>query len=826
MNGMTLTRMEINLRPRNMRRMILLVLLCCSTAAFAQNGLVMPSLTPEEDSVAFCRMRARMDSIRKHRPTVAVVLAGGGARGMAHLGVLRYLEEQGIPVDMIGGTSMGGLVSGMYSLGYGEHYIDSLVRAIDWTVMMSDRIPDNFQTYGVRRNQERFFVNLPFHYADPEVEAKIRRQREVSKVYERMKTRTADMSREAMNKIGLGLPDGFLFGFNIRNTLSAVTVGYQDSLDFDKLPIPYFCVATDMVSMKAKNWTSGSVVDAMRSTMSIPMYFRPVRTGGMILSDGGTRNNFPIDVAKAMGADIVIGSEMPEKRDISDLNSLVSLALQNITMMASDAASVNREQADVLLQHTLKGYNMLSFDEKSISDIIDQGYKQAEAHGEEIGKIARMVHAAPGELRHDKHATDIGTHSVMVKDIRIEGVTEKEQHVLLDPLILQKDGTYDRNDIDIIMSQLYGTRAFESVTYRMEGTEEPYTLVFDCQKGQTSELNAGIHVDNDEVVYASLHLGLGTRKLQGTRFVVESKIGNNATILTDLSYKPLIRIPTFGIATKTHYLNLMYIEDGEDVKIKSVNTRFDAYLEDARLVHGHFRLGISSEWEPYENYIDRYDYWKDYDFRSRWNSAFTNLCFDLTDDGYFPNKGLKLTLNTRYVFSGYSIYNEERDGGENTSHYEGKVKPYSTGVASASGAIPLGSGFALLPSLYFGWASTYSGMMDFVHNLCAGGTVAGRYLENQLPYFGYSISFHLLEDFATTAQLNLRYQFGHANYLTLQSGLLQSSRTFKELFKDPLDSYAFGLQFGRKTVVGPFLLGANWSKDTGFGLSLSLGMNF
>ena len=117
-------------------------------------------------------------------------------------------------------------------------------------------------------------------------------------------------------------------------------------------------------------------------------------------------------------------------------------------------------------------------------------------------------------------------------------------------------------------------------------------------------------------------------------------------------------------------------------------------------------------------------------------------------------------------------------------------------------------------------------MMDFVHNLCAGGTVAGRYLENQLPYFGYSISFHLLEDFATTAQLNLRYQFGHANYLTLQSGLLQSSRTFKELFKDPLDSYAFGLQFGRKTVVGPFLLGANWSKDTGFGLSLSLGMNF
>ncbi|MBQ3984057.1 MAG: patatin-like phospholipase family protein, partial [Bacteroidales bacterium] len=105
-----------------------------------------------------------MDSIRQHRPTVAVVLGGGGARGMAHLGVLRYIEEMGIPVDMVGGTSMGGLVSGLYSLGYGAGYIDSLVRAIDWTVMMSDKIPDSYQTYKVRKNKERFAVTIPFHY--------------------------------------------------------------------------------------------------------------------------------------------------------------------------------------------------------------------------------------------------------------------------------------------------------------------------------------------------------------------------------------------------------------------------------------------------------------------------------------------------------------------------------------------------------------------------------------------------------------------------------------------------------------------------------------
>ncbi|MBQ5416944.1 MAG: patatin-like phospholipase family protein, partial [Bacteroidales bacterium] len=154
-----------------------------------------------------------MDSIRQHRPTVAVVLGGGGARGMAHLGVLRYIEEMGIPVDMVGGTSMGGLVSGLYSLGYGAGYIDSLVRAIDWTVMMSDKIPDSYQTYKVRKNKERFAVTIPFHYDNEDMRSRIERQLGYDKNYEQSDTRTGDMGQEMMAKIGLGLPDGFLFGF-------------------------------------------------------------------------------------------------------------------------------------------------------------------------------------------------------------------------------------------------------------------------------------------------------------------------------------------------------------------------------------------------------------------------------------------------------------------------------------------------------------------------------------------------------------------------------------------------------------------------------------
>ena len=146
-----------------MKKLLLLATLLACFSGFAQNSnnLVMPSVDPQGDSLAFRRVREKMDSIRQHRPTVAVVLGGGGALGMAHLGVLRYIEEQGIPVDLIGGTSMGGLVGGLYALGYGERYLDSLVRAIDWTVMMSDKIPDSYQTYRSGRTRSGSLSPFP-----------------------------------------------------------------------------------------------------------------------------------------------------------------------------------------------------------------------------------------------------------------------------------------------------------------------------------------------------------------------------------------------------------------------------------------------------------------------------------------------------------------------------------------------------------------------------------------------------------------------------------------------------------------------------------------
>ncbi|MBR4814588.1 MAG: patatin-like phospholipase family protein, partial [Paludibacteraceae bacterium] len=247
---------------RGLTLLLLGVVLALSTVSlYAQKKyeLVNISYDPNSDSVFFANMQKKMAEIRKSRPTVALVLAGGGAKGASHIGVLKYLEEKGIPIDFVAGTSMGGLMGGLYAMGYSATEIDSIVRSIDWNVMMSDNIPMDFYTYTRKMYKGTYVLDIPFTKMD----------------------------------FKKSLPSGILYGLNVYNMLSALSVGYQQKMSFLDLPTPYCCVATEIVSQKEKHWTEGSMVDAMRSTMSIPGYFMPVRVDSMILSDGGTKNNFP-----------------------------------------------------------------------------------------------------------------------------------------------------------------------------------------------------------------------------------------------------------------------------------------------------------------------------------------------------------------------------------------------------------------------------------------------------------------------------------------------------------------------------------------------------
>ena len=821
-----------------MMKKLIAALLLSFTVSFGATAQILSSANPEADSIAFAKVRARMDSIRQYRPTVGLVLAGGGARGLAHLGVIKYMEELGIPVDIVTGTSMGGLVGGLYAMGYKHDQLDSLVRAIEWPVMMSDNIPNDYIGYKLRKYRDQYIIRIPHHYDDADIAARLRNEHIVDKMAEESHQTSADMLSESISRMGLGLPDGYLFGLNVRNMLSSVTVGYQDSISFADLPIPYACVATDLYSMTPKYWTSGNITDALRSTMAIPFYFRAVRQNGEVLLDGGMRNNYPVDIAKMMGADIIIGSDMSIHRELNELNSPVDFLLQTITLLASSTNGPARAMLDLGVHHELKGYTMLSFDDASVDDIIDQGYQNAIQQKELFESIAQCVAGKkdPGVASHPA-AINLAQTKVRVGEVRFLGVKEEEKGHILHWSDYPDDGIYDRDIIEQMLNNIYGTNAFESVTYRLEGQEEPYTLVFDCQKGQTNDLGIGVRADTDETVAIALHYGLGTRRLGGNRLSVDLKLGTNPALSLDFARKSQIGLPTLGIDFRTRLINTSagWAQSYEE---KLLTMATDVYLEDSRMRHGSMRIGLTAEMDPYERYLEYGDMWQGWDWKSYWLSAFTQLKADTFDDGYFPTKGYRFSLNARYVFKGYTIdldpkylYGKE----EYQAHTEdGHVPDYITSMASLEAAFSLGSRFAILPKLYASWYQPFgvdlweynlSDYLNTKHAVSLGGFIPNRYTENQIPFFLFPNGFREGDRFCTMGQVDLRYRFARKDYLIARTGVLIRAPQLKQFFSNGRD-WAYGVEYARQTMVGPLRVAAQWGPVFGFSIYGSIGFDF
>ena len=829
----------------------LAIALALPSSGFAQSrsrGVpepILSSATPSVDSAAFAKVRARMDSIRRYRPTVGLVLAGGGARGLAHLGVIKYMEELGIPVDLVTGTSMGGLIGGLYALGYRHDQLDSLVRAIEWPVMMSDNIPNDYIGYRLRKYRDRFIIRIPHHYDDEDLADRLKNERIADKMAEETGVNSADMLSESIARMGVGLPDGYLYGLNVRNMLSSVSVGYQDSISFADLPIPYACVATDLYAMAPKYWTGGSLTDALRSTMAIPFYFRAVRRSGEVLLDGGMRNNYPVDIARAMGADIIIGSDMAIHRELNELNSPVDFLLQTITLLASGAMEPAQKMLDLGVHHELKGYTMLSFDDRSVDDIIDQGYQNALQNKELFESIAQAV-AGKREPVISRHpaAVNLALTKVRVESVRFTGIRENEQLSILHPKDYPADGVYDREIIEKMLNKIYGTNAFESVTYHLEGHGEPYTLVFDCQKGQTNDFALGLRADTDETVAVALHYGLGTRRLSGPRLAADLKLGTNPSLSVEGTLKSRIGLPTVGITFRNRLLSSSsgYLSETDQ---RYLSTALDLFAEDSRMRMGSMRFGLTYEMNPYERYLSLQDIrWTEKDwYKDFWLSAFGSFKIDTFDDGYFPTKGVRLSLDGRYVFTGYSHHLDDE------GHYYhpenmpmtpgGRVPAYFSTAASVEAAFSFGDHFSILPSIHAGWYdlvkepesdpegiidTSPSGFMNLMHVVTFGGFMPNRYTERQIPFFGMPIAYTVSWPVCAAAQLDLRYSFLRKNYVTLRGGLFNDAFTPAQLASFPL--VALGAEYSRKTMVGPLRLAVQWSTMDSITAYASIGFNF
>ena len=278
------------------------------------------------------------------RKKVAVVLSGGGAKGVAHVRALKVIEEAGIPIDYVVGTSMGAIVGGMYSIGFTPDQLDSIVRHQDWKHLLSDATDRTHKSLNTRERSEKYILSVPF-------------------------------DRKPKEALATG---GVIKGRNLAILFSQLTEGYHDSIDFNSLPTPFACVAYNLVDGSEVDFHSGVLAEAIRASMSIPGAFTPVRKGNMMLVDGGLANNYPVDVARRMGADYVIGVDVQDTlRHADNLGSLPNVVSQIVNLMVKNKYEENILESDVYIKVDVGGYSSASFTSTAIDTLLVRGEQAA-----------------------------------------------------------------------------------------------------------------------------------------------------------------------------------------------------------------------------------------------------------------------------------------------------------------------------------------------------------------------------------------------------------------------------------------------------------------
>jgi len=417
--------------------------------------------------------------LRAQRPRVGLALGGGGAKGAAQVGVLKVLEEEGIPVDYIAGTSIGSIVGGLYSVGYRADSLMSLLRTVDWAALLADQPVRRQESFVSKQGSETFVVSAPVPFFGK------KKRRKASSPF-----------------VGKGLVPGL----NILNFFTRLTVGYHDVKDFRHLPIPFTAVAVDLHYGTEVRLSSGSLPYAMRASMSIPAMFEPVEWGDRLLVDGGALNNFPVDVVRDMGADYVIGIDLSQhgyrKGEMKGVSSVVN---RLIGIMGQEKYNANCRAVDLHINPRLDGYNMMSFARSAVDSMYQLGYEAASRFRPQLRELRKRWGVAPADTLRVGMEDRQGSVVYSVGEILFEGVGPEQKEWLLKRTGLREHTLLRADEVDRAVAVLQGLGVFGTVTYHLS-SYAPYELVFRLEPSGPERINVGTRFDNEDIATIIVNL--------------------------------------------------------------------------------------------------------------------------------------------------------------------------------------------------------------------------------------------------------------------------------------------------------------------------------
>lgn len=733
------------------------------------------------------------------RPKVGLVLSGGGARGAAHVGAIRLIEELQIPVDYVAGTSMGAIIGALYAIGYTADEMDSLLMTRDWRVLLSNSVPRSMQPYALREDEQHYQVNIPYENST--------------------RTENSARYRDAGIRVGrhssrfpkvLARP-GLIDGNNLLNEFADLTFAYHDSVSYDVFPRPFACVATDLVTGNAVVLDRGYLAESMRASMSIPGVFYPIYKGSQVLVDGGVVNNYPVDVAHRMGAEIIIGVDLNTGPTMAaELHSFPRIFERLIGTMGSDLRRHNVESTDVLIAPMVGDYPVMGFDSVRLDQLVDIGYEaalqcrpQLEALKERMGIYAAPVVESETVLPSPLTAS---SDTFVLGSISVVGYDRTEMLDLLSQYGISEGRIISGDDMSLAVEGIYGLGTFSSVQYHLSD-QEPYALEMLVVPNPYNQIQLGFRIDSEEAAAALFSMGINELRLSGPKLDLTMRLSANPWVKAHVAYA-WCGGPQVNASVKYWFsdVNRFYEHSahafdyhyyGSDLFLSDLLSRAYDLRLGARYDHFLVR-GLRHDELPARSYADTGD-------RDSYVGLYVSLRDDLFDAAYLPTSGYAYGVE-----AAYSMNNR-------------KHSCFGTLQADASAAFPLTRTTVLQPAVYM--RMLWGGDVPSVYANSLGGYLPGRYMRQQIPFVGLT-GCEFMQRQLAVLRLDVRQQLVPDFYLSAIANYAYST----DRLRSPLEGKGlWGLATGLtySTTVGSLSFYTHWSDaHHRFGAYVSFGYAF
>lgn len=748
------------------------LLLACLVTAEAQNNSITVNLN-------------------KPRPKVGVVLSGGGAKGAAHIGVLKYIEELGIPVDYMAGTSMGSIIGGLYALGYTPDELTKLIASMNWSEYIGNKIDRSSMSLETRKRSSTTQLSIPFSHES---------------LFDK------DPNTNLINN----LPSAYVNNSSLVNLFNDLCIGYQEEMDFNDLPIPFACVATDIATGEEVVIRHGSVPTAMRASMAIPGVFSPVTIGDRLLVDGGLVNNFPADVLKEMGADIIIGVEVTSEKKITkdDIQSLPQLFGRLLINSTSSKRKENGKLCDIHIVPDVSGFGMLSFTHEAIDTLVGRGYKKAAEFHDQFLAIKQYIDKEAGhpvtKKLHAPEARNLLNENVVIGSIEFNNVSERDSRWLMRKGGLKAGNKYSQKDIEHAVSVYRGTGCYDEITYTIKEQDSTnadgqladlYDLSFQMKPSKPHVVGLGFRYDTEEGAGLLLKVGLNEKKFGGSKLDLKVKLSYNPRINLTYTYsKPALA--NFSVAYDYRNEHFGVLISKKSLYLHYQQQKVSGYVSQFHMLNFSTNVGLSFTGTEYGLASLEEDSETDTILLrdTRMLTPFVILTYDNLDDTYFAKHGVSANITSHF-------YYETKEKG----------KYFDLSYSVLGYITPKNGRFTIIPQLYgrFSYVPNLENMPLGLANLF-GSEISGRHFEEQMPFIGIGSIDATDNSIMSILRCDLRYNFYGKHYVTAMYNIMANwsnwiGHSFSEVFA--YSSQGAGLKYSYNTKVGPVSLTGQWLRS-------------